>query len=30
VFEFLDGSAALEPVASERWERADVRLYRLK
>lgn len=30
VFEFLEGSSALEVVASERWERADVRLYRLK
>ena len=30
VFESLDGDPALELVASERWERADVRLYRLK
>ena len=30
VFEFLDGSTALELVARERWERAEVRLYRLK
>jgi hypothetical protein len=30
VFEFLDGSSALELVASERWEGAEVRLYRLK
>jgi hypothetical protein len=30
VFEFLDGTSALELVASERWERAEVRLYRLR
>jgi hypothetical protein len=30
VFESLDGDPGLELVASERWERADVRLYRLK
>jgi hypothetical protein len=30
VFEFLEGSSALELVASERWERAEVRLYRFK
>jgi hypothetical protein len=29
-FEFLDASPAVELVASERWERADVRLYRFK
>ena len=30
VFEFLEASPALELVASERWERADARLYRMK
>jgi len=30
VFAFLDGSPAVELVASGRWERNDVRLYRLK
>jgi len=30
VFEALDGNPALELVASERWERADVRLYRIR
>lgn len=30
VFEFLDASPALELVASERWERADTRLYEIK
>ncbi len=30
VFESLDGDPGLELVASERWEREDVRLYRLK
>lgn len=30
VFAFLDASSALELVASERWERADVRLYRFR
>jgi hypothetical protein len=30
VFESLDGNPALGLVASERWERAEVRLYRLK
>jgi hypothetical protein len=30
VFEFLEGSSALELVASERWERAEVRLYRFR
>ena len=30
VFEFLDGSPAVELVASGRWERETVRLYRLK
>jgi hypothetical protein len=30
VFEFLDGSSALEFLAHERWERADVRLYRFR
>jgi hypothetical protein len=29
-FEELDGNPALELIASERWERADVRLYRIK
>jgi hypothetical protein len=30
VFEFLEGSSAVELVAWARWERAEVRLYRLK
>jgi hypothetical protein len=30
VFRFLDGSPALELVASERWEQGDVRLYRFR
>jgi hypothetical protein len=30
VFEALDGNPALELVAGERWERADVRLYRFR
>jgi hypothetical protein len=30
VFELLDGSPALELVAGERWEGADVKLYRIK
>jgi len=30
VFESLDGDAGLELVASERWQRAEVRLYRLR
>ena len=30
IVESLDGDPGLELIASERWERADVRLYRLK